>query len=287
MKLALTIQVGTLSRFEYLKQLIDTFIHIYNPEIYLACHEEDVNHFIKLYPTACVIGTPNLGTDLGKFLFTLKTIKFCEKEYDFIIKIHTKKPCRWSFELTKILDPHYFEKILKHLEDPKVGMMGAYPYIGMLTAKDINYPLIEQLLHMKGFPSPEQYKPRDNQSLGLIKRELSLELQKIENLEKFNTPEKLVNFYMLSGIHFIPPNLKICNDVTSPKFVMGTMFVSRFSFINEFFDDDLIDFIIEQMEYRKEIDYFTDSTRECYTHALERLLGVICCMYGLKLDGFF
>ena len=75
---------------------------------------------------------PNVGADTGAFLLHIKYLLSSKKQYDYVLKIHTKS--------SNVICPHWKEDLL----EPIVGsltkiadvfkLFGSFPEIGMICA---------------------------------------------------------------------------------------------------------------------------------------------------------
>lgn len=68
-------------------------------DLYITlCEEvEDIsNQILKSFPKATIHKYPNKGQDIGPFLLTFKKLR--GKDYDYLIKIHTKKSENFDFK---------------------------------------------------------------------------------------------------------------------------------------------------------------------------------------------
>jgi|TARA_B100001093_G_scaffold508502_1_gene570843 lipopolysaccharide biosynthesis protein len=75
-------------------QSLDTKFDLY---ITLCDEVEDISKdILKSFPTANIKKYKNKGQDIGPFLLTLKDIR--HKDYDYLIKLHTKK-CEYNLSL--------------------------------------------------------------------------------------------------------------------------------------------------------------------------------------------
>lgn len=274
-KIALTVQVGTFSRFEMLKEILDTFLKNFTVDLYLACYEQE-DYFLKHYPTACILKTENLGTDIGMFLQTLKIIILTEKDYDYILKIHTKKPSRWTFDLLDLLNPLTFETVLKKLEEEKVGLVSKASSILPLLKHSRNMILIREILTKIGkevsFPIslPAARKP----DLEFIAQN--------PNCYGFKSLKAVQEFYYGHGYKFL---FSSSESIKGPCFSAGTIFVAKASVFLKYFSLEIIDFFLTEMRYNQETGYFTDLEDAKWTHTLERFFGLISHLENLKVAG--
>ena len=88
-KLAIVLHVYYIDRWSYfenkLKQLKTDF------DLYVTLCENNVdisNDIKKAFPKATIYKYPNKGLDIGPFIRTIKRLR--DKDYDYLIKIHTK-----------------------------------------------------------------------------------------------------------------------------------------------------------------------------------------------------
>jgi len=83
----------------YLKK-IDTDIDLYvtitdNNNDYAEVHDKIVSEFSNSY----IYSLPNRGMDIAPFLYVLNEINETKRQYDVLIKLHSKKSLAHSFEL--------------------------------------------------------------------------------------------------------------------------------------------------------------------------------------------
>lgn len=276
MKCALTVQIGTFERWCMLEESVTTFMEN-NPsaDLYIATDKDHTDYFLRLFPSACVVSTPNLGTDLGKFLFTLKSIYFLNKEYDLIIKVHTKKPCRWTFDLLRMLDLYTFQKILREFQNPSTGTVGMGPHIQFLGEKtfDFNRELLEEITKIYKQKLPPATKV-----------ETGLDLDFYSSHSHLSKVNHLLSHYQAGGcVEF--PSLESVNKTKGPKFVTGSMFVTRFDILKKYLPLESIEYFLDKMKSQGETGYFTDLIEPKYTHTLERLICLFSHFDGKLVKG--
>jgi len=281
MKIALTIQIGTFERWSLLENIVDNFISAHEVDIYIATDETHVDFFLSKYPTAVVLATPNLGTDIGKFLYTLKAIHFLNKDYDYILKVHTKKPSFWTFKLLEILDPLKFSEILETFTDPEVGMVGISPY--MFLEGNYFYDRNDKILqHIF-----QKYHIDFDQYRGYVDLDHTVDINFISEMEMMTTCKSfdhVENLFHHNTVNLcLAPNIQVSNSADCLKFIAGTIFVVRYSVFKEFLIPETIEYFLDQMKIRKEVGYFTDYPTPRITHALERLFGFFVKMAGKKV----
>jgi hypothetical protein len=96
--------------------------------------DKSINERIKLqFPNAIVLPVINRGSDIWPFLYVMKTIKSLGYEYDYILKLHTKKSLYSNPEYSKFFRKSAYENlcnncdyILSKLDENKhIGMVGS------------------------------------------------------------------------------------------------------------------------------------------------------------------
>lgn len=287
MSVALCVQIGTFSRFDTIKESINAFISKYNPDLYLACDENDVEFFLKEYPKGCIIGTPNVCVDVGKFLYCLKAIYLLKKSYDIVIKIHTKKACKWTFDLLELIHPYNFEIIKKKFKDLRIGQMSIDSHIGLPSYSDSNADLLKDLSQIYG------KKIRCN---FYSYSDLSYEqfIEKVEpqfysshpNLNFLGSKEEILQHaFSFAAKRNIALNKNHISSHIGNKFSMGTMFVCRFWVLQKYFGLEQVNFYLQESKDNLEFGYYKDVDGDKYAHTLERLFGFCFDWEGLSLSG--
>ena len=132
--------------FEEKLKNIDTKFDLY---ITLCDGNEDISDAIlKSFPSAEINSYPNKGQDIGPFILTLEKIK--NKNYDFVIKLHSKKSLgntwyngdQWRDSLVNslIASDEKINKNLHLLKDSDYKMCGSKKWLlNNRTDKSINY----------------------------------------------------------------------------------------------------------------------------------------------------
>jgi lipopolysaccharide biosynthesis protein len=113
--------------------LLNDSVHLYVTTTTTTTENSDIVNDIKHHAKKVFI-IENRGADFGGFIFAYKEVM--DKNYDFFLKIHSKKSLHnpdlgtiWRKKLTEIFfdDKDYFEKILFTMnKDQKIFMAGAY-----------------------------------------------------------------------------------------------------------------------------------------------------------------
>lgn len=288
MKIAVCVQVGAKGRFCLLEEIINDFIKIYTCDLYIACDHKDVDFFLNLYSCACVIGTPNIGTDLGKFLYTLKAIQILDKDYDIVLKVHTKKPSFWTFESLQIFRPVAFNKIQELFENPKIGIIGINPHPAPLSPTDNNIQIINRLMRL--YQAPIKKNMLELQTLktyNQLQSELDPEYYQKHPSNLTLKPERFLSHYMMFGmLSNLTTSAQVTNEADIYKFVCGTIFGGRYSLYKKYLPIETIDFFLSEIKAQKEYNYVSDLKQDRYTHSLERLCGGLLAGFeGLDVIG--
>lgn len=122
------------------------------------------NHILREYPEAHFLTVENKGLDIGAFLMVLKTCITFGKEYDLVLKLHSKKSLhscgplygeRWRKELYQ---PLLIDTcgILDFLEkNGQVGMIGSKQHIS--NFEGMNGPAIDDLKELLGLNTNNKF----------------------------------------------------------------------------------------------------------------------------------
>ena len=219
----------------------------YNTDIYINLVDESMyrlnlvnfkNRVENEHKNCKVFINDNVGLDIGGSLLIFDYILKEEKEYDYILKLHSKKSIHggrinstkgeeWRNELLYPILGSY--KIVNNIID----LFTENPIIGMIGAKKWLYDKHNNIYH-------------DSNMLN-------------EYIKKFN--------------------LKTTMDEI--EYIGGTMFWVRFDIFKDFFTKNDITRIIRTFERNS----FTDNKKLKWTHAFERVFGMIVTEYDKKIIG--
>lgn len=147
----LDISLGSKCTKTYYEYMIAIILHIYYTDLWYyfknkldklntefdlyvtLCNEQpDISNIIlNSFPNAKISKHPNIGQDIGPFLKTLKSIR--TKDYDFLIKLHTKKcwkqngsqRCRDVLVNPLISSDEVIKKNIQIIRETKYKMCGA------------------------------------------------------------------------------------------------------------------------------------------------------------------
>ena len=96
-KIAIILHVYYIDLWDYFEKKFKNLETPFDLYITLCEEVEDIsNQILKSFPKAIVYKYPNKGTDIGPFLLKIKDIR--HKDYDYLIKLHTKKSENFEFK---------------------------------------------------------------------------------------------------------------------------------------------------------------------------------------------
>lgn len=146
-KLAIFFHLGNHSLWHYFRPYIDNVFASNNQtDLYISYQKEsNVLDLIKLqYPNVTLIHSL-LGCDLGGQLLMTSYVYNCGKEYDYILKLHTKTDEQWRYELIhplcsckEVVD--YIIQIFNTNET--IGMIGSEKWVLSLDRYNMNHDII-------------------------------------------------------------------------------------------------------------------------------------------------
>lgn len=208
---------------------------------------------------------PNIGFDIGGFLFVLNKIN---KNYDYIIKSHTKTIGEWRKELLNIFRD--MEHVYKIFEDKTIGMLGSQNWILPVSENcEINKYHLENL-YFKFYSKKIEtgyyfiagtiFMARFSIFKNLIKENLFLRLNTEYTLD--------INWYQLKNVH---PNLNFNSDEEVIEHYWNN---------KDLYSPNLLA-KLKQPETKSRT--YRDGMIE---HALERFFGIICSESGLKIGAY-
>jgi len=112
----------------------------------------------QAFPNASVIMVQNKGLDIGPFVLTLHSILQQKLEYEYVIKLHTKRSIntmgeggdQWRQELIHSLlgTPQKYYDNLQKFHDPQVGMIGCRKWV--IDHLETNTSTIDYYKHRLG-----------------------------------------------------------------------------------------------------------------------------------------
>lgn len=123
----------------------------YTVDLYIShqiSDDNDLNHIKALYPNVILIYSL-LGMDIGgQLLMTKKAIEL-GKDYDYILKIHTKRDIFWRFMLLEPLciSEEIIGRAINHFNgDPTIGMIGTRKYTVQYPSDVWNREIVKEFL---------------------------------------------------------------------------------------------------------------------------------------------
>jgi len=151
MKIAIVLHLYYHDLWNEFKNKFLSIDNINNIDLYITLSDEfpDISSIIlHTFPNAKIFKLQNKGLDIGPFLFILEYLKSNNIEYDYLIKLHTKKSTHirhgneWRIQLTDSIlgNNEIFNDNIKYMEsNSTAGMMGNKHYI--YTDSDIEWIL--------------------------------------------------------------------------------------------------------------------------------------------------
>lgn len=133
MLIAIFLHLGNHDLWPEFKLLLRNVYDTFEPncvDLYVAYQKEHPNldEIKKLYPTVVMIESLR-GMDVGgQLLMTQKAID-SNKDYDYVLKLHTKSNLNWRYRLIRPLCSTItdIKKVINYFEqDSTIGMIGAY-----------------------------------------------------------------------------------------------------------------------------------------------------------------
>lgn len=116
--------------WEYYKNKLASLDTKFDLYITLCDEVEDISKdILKLFPTANIKKYKNKGQDIGPFLLTIKDIR--HKDYDYLIKLHTKRDDKWRNTLVNplIFSDDKIKENISILTDTEYKMCGSKPWL--------------------------------------------------------------------------------------------------------------------------------------------------------------
>lgn len=247
----------------------------------------------KEYPNVIITYSENKGMDIGGFLTQMKYILENNLEYDYLIKLHTKKKRKWR----------------KELFDPIVGGLGAVKKCLRIFKKNNKIGLIgsaKWYLHMDHFNSIVLLKLLNefgikNNYIDEIdwdkKNEYSLDpyfyltypsnrfkvIQTVLDSEEW-TKKYAERHWKIAGskVHYLIQNKQLIKKkVDDLHFIGGTIFWMRFDILKKFIIKYInIDDHINRLEYG-----YIKNDKPTLTHSYERLFSIIVANSNYELIG--
>jgi len=193
-------------------------------------YDDSIIQKIKEYhEDSVIIISENKGVDIGGFLNTLKVI---DKDTDLILKIHTKKGIGSSENPSASVRRRGLEYTTRISRGWFNNLMGGVLKDETFVNNVLNKFETDQTCGMVGFRLYDSYA-----------------INKSEIIRLF-------------------PLFKMNEQAFNYKFIGGTMFWVRYSIINKYFTDEVIDFILRNTKPGYVIE-------PSISHAVERILGYI------------
>ena len=310
-KIAITIQIHNIKLINEMEEYMKNILLICEKLNYYCCtyicytniiEDTYIVDYFKKYKNIIYIKVENYGADIYKFTKTIKYIIQSGEYYDYYFKFHTKTNNKWRNEMLNIFKKENLEEIFNILNtNNSIGQICSKAQIRILVKNGIiennivhhDYTtIINNILLYKDTNCKNIYNSHN--------------IDTIENIiNKFKFAEYDENYYLSNNIdlHILPKDklyehylyngykeLRFCNDtimntLNYPKYCSGTCFVIRGNIINNFLNNNIVDYINKSIEDNNEIGYFTDESIVTITHGVERYFGLICYAMGYNLYG--
>jgi hypothetical protein len=311
-KIAITIQLHNIKLINEIEECMKNIFFICEKLNYYCCsyicysdiiEEKYIVDYFKKYKNIIYIRVQNYGTDLYKFTKTIKYIIESGEYYDYYFKFHTKTNDKWRNEMFNIFKKENLQEIFDIFDNNNcIGKICSKKYIRILTENGIvenniidkDYSkIMDNILNYKNINCRKIYDlPYSDTMENIIhknKNSVFDDKYYLDNNDDLQIlpKDKLYEHFIYNGykeLRFC--NEKIINTINYPKYCSGTCFIIRGSIINNFFNNDIVDYIIKSIEDANEVGYFTDINTTTYTHCVERYLGLICFTSGYNLYGF-
>jgi hypothetical protein len=291
-----------LTYFEIIRRLVTRHEAKYNFDLHITVSAilwDNLRDRIGEFPESCkkkIQSVENHGADLYPFL-ELLTSEQNDKEYDLIIKLHSKTVPVWSLELLQpILD---IDQLLKYFDEHKnAGIVGAKSWL--LPTYTFMFPMYAYKVHnilSKNFLM--NYNDILSSQPLILKttinsRDIDLNSFVCNDIKEFyNRTALCTNNDHSKNIH---NNLyaqgaydlnKLGPDVT--KFIGGTIFAMRGSLFTKYKKECKAGFkyLMDNIIKSGEKGYVSDANgaQFTYTHATERIVQVLAYRFGYVVDG--
>lgn len=293
MKILITLHLAYIDQWHEIKNKLHlipvnfdlsvTLIEEINDLCKLSLIEQDINNS---FPDASIYRIENRGADLGGFFYSISRELEKNKNYDIVIKLHTKKDNIWRNKLFNDLLPSaaVFARVIDQFnEDDSMGMYGSYLY-------PYDYYNIKYVLHycrVMGLSintSWDKYKHNHHLSdevplRSLIDHSLSRgsiddrpDIDEAAFLDKHASLDSQFNeehrqWFIENGLFAKLP------------YYPGTMYWIRFEVLKNL--QRVID--LEKLFYELEIGYEDDGKIQKITHAWERLIPMYAQLTGFSV----
>lgn len=211
--------------------------------------DETLNEFkdkISNLPNVDVIISENIGLDVGGTMFLLERLFNTNIEYDYILKIHSKKSIHSGRDDKKAIQD--FKKTGEEWREQLTK-----PIMGSVKTTDDIISLF-----------------KSSKEVGMVGGKYNILTAK--------------NKWALRNINFITDYNKRFGITTDPReiiFVAGTMFWVRYDLMKDYFTKVKPLEIASELEEGA----FTDATEERRTHALERVFGLMVLNKKMRIIG--
>lgn len=134
MKFAILLHIGYLDLWKEMKNHLSNIKIPYDLWITISGDDEIDKRILKdrilhMYPESNVLLIHNRGMDMGGFFIALKQIFNKGIEYDFILKLHTKRNDIWRNDLLSCLLNKVEEILEIFKDDHDVGVIGSKKYM--------------------------------------------------------------------------------------------------------------------------------------------------------------
>lgn len=158
MKIIVTLQLYYTEMWDEFKNKLLNLQTDFDLIVTLCDSKPNISKKIKKdFPNAIILRLPNKGLDIGPFLKTLKYLKENKLEYDYLIKIHSKKSHYnerlgkiWRNDLVDsiIEDKETLENLIALMDKTKYKMCGSRKWF--IPSKADKYMCVMNLPKLKG-----------------------------------------------------------------------------------------------------------------------------------------
>lgn len=226
----------------------------------------------------------NKGMDIGPFILQMRyLVKNNLRDYDILIKLHTKTNNIWRNELLNPLINNMNLIMTKLSKNTNIGLIGSKKWY--LPQDRLNKNVVIKILEVLKL---------ENKYFDIVNNEILLNYTKSEILDPvfYTNYNKLsLNSLDLATKHYrsigkydktiIPhPNCIVKYHTVDTYFIGGTIFCAKYDIFYDFFNENKIDSLIYPL---LEQGYLIN-TKPSIVHALERFLCLICYIKNQKMD---
>jgi hypothetical protein len=265
-------------------------VHISHLEEYKQVVDDSISQFTGA-ANITVVKAENMGADLYSYIQLLITI---DKEYDLIIKMHSKTLASWTIDLVSAV--HDLDKLSEYFQtNPKAGIVGSLDWLLPVYAygsKSYCDKIYETLYQMFNFFRDERYFDYVSQVAKLTDKSFNLQEYLDTNPDIYENIEyeKDVVTHAKESVSRNERRRGMfnMNEYGAMKYIGGTIFAMRGSLLIKYKQDkDGFQKLMDAIRNSGEVGYIDDKvgTRFTFTHASERIVQVLAYKYGYTIDG--